>query len=114
VQSGYFQVTVKHSGKVLEIRDGSLKDHAPVQQNEANGKENQLFTVVKETGRNFRIIARSSGYAFDVSGGDKSMGNNVPVIVYPASGASNQTFKLRKQRQTPPLGNCDEIRFSAG
>ncbi len=94
IQSGYFQITVKHSGKVLEVKDGSLKDHAPVQQNEANGKDYQLFTVVKEVSGDYRFIARHSGYGFDVLGGVKALGTNVPVVVYPASGAKNQTFKL--------------------
>jgi hypothetical protein len=94
IQSGYFQITVKHSGKVLEVRDGSMKDHAVVQQNEFNGKDYQLFTVVKETGGNYRIIARHSGYGFDVLGGVNALSNNVPVVVYPATGARNQTFKL--------------------
>jgi hypothetical protein len=94
IQSGYFQIIVKHSGKVLEVRDGSMKDHAVVQQNEANGKDYQLFTVVKETGGNYRFIARHSGYGFDVLGGVNALSNNVPVVVYPATGARNQTFKL--------------------
>ena len=94
VQSGYFQITVKHSGKVLEIRDSSLMDHAPVQQGEPTGKENQHFALVKETSGNYRIIAHLSGFGFDVSGGVKATGNNNPVIVYPATGATNQTFQL--------------------
>jgi hypothetical protein len=71
-----------------------MKDHAVVQQNEANGKDYQLFTVVKETGGNYRFIARHSGYGFDVLGGVNALSNNVPVVVYPATGARNQTFKL--------------------
>ena len=94
VQSGFFQITVKHSGKVLEIRDNSPKDHASVQQSEANGKDYQLFTLVKETSGNYRIISRSTGYGFDVLGGVKSTGNNIPVVVYPATGAPNQTFRI--------------------
>jgi hypothetical protein len=94
VQSGFYQIVAKHSGKVLEIRDNSLKDHASAPQNEASGKDNQLFGLVQETTGNYRIISRSTGYGFDVLGGVKAVGDNVPVIVYPASGATNQVFKL--------------------
>jgi hypothetical protein len=94
VQSGFFQITVKHSGKALEIRNNSLKDHAEVQQGEPNGEDRQLFTLVKETSGNYRIISRSTGYGFDVSGGVKSTDDNIPVIVYPATGAANQTFRI--------------------
>ena len=76
-KSGFFTITAKHSGKVLEIRDNSMKDHAPVQQNEASGQDNQLFTLVKDPG-SYRIIARSTGYGFDVAGGVKSTNNNIP------------------------------------
>ncbi len=105
-KSGFFTITAKHSGKVLEIRDNSMKDHAPVQQNEANGQDNQLFTLVKETSNNYRIIARSTGYGFDVSGGVKSVSNNIPVIVYPATGAANQTFRIAlKKPEAEPARN---------
>jgi hypothetical protein len=93
-KSGFFTITVRHSGKVLEIRDGSLKDHAVIQQADATGQDQQLFTLVKETTGNYRIIARLTGYGFDVLGGVKSLGNNIPVVVYPATGATNQTFQL--------------------
>ena len=92
-KSGFSTITAKHSGKVLEIRDNSMKDHAPVQQNDANGQDSQLFTLVKDPG-SYRIIARSTGYGFDVAGGVKSLSNNIPVIVYPATGAANQTFRI--------------------
>jgi hypothetical protein len=103
-KSGFFTITAKHSGKVLEIRDNSMKDHAPVQQNDANGQDNQLFTLVKDPG-SYRIIARSTGYGFDVSGGVKSTSNNIPVIVYPATGAANQTFRIVEAGAKPSAQN---------
>jgi hypothetical protein len=107
VQSGFFKITAKHSSKVLEIRDSSMIDHARVQQNEFDGKDSQLFTLVKETSGNYRFIARSTGYGFDVSGGVKSTGDNIAVIVYPATGATNQTFRLVEAfgKQNGQVGN---------
>ena len=118
-QSGYFRITVKHSGKVLEIRDGSLMDHARVQQNEANGKDNQLFTLVQETGGNYRIISRSTGYGFDLLGGVGATSNGVPVIVHPATGAANQAFKIVETKEKLPapasaMNGGSIIRIDAG
>jgi hypothetical protein len=103
-KSGFFTITAKHSGKVLEIRDNSMKDHAPVQQNEATGADNQLFLLAKDP-NSYRIIARSSGYGFDVAGGVKSLSNNIPVIVYPATGAANQTFRIVEAGAKPSVPN---------
>lgn len=94
IQSGYFQITAKSSGRVLEIRDNSMKDHAVVQQNQATGAENQLFTLCRDADGNYSIIVKSSGYGFDVLGGVNALGDKIAVIVYPAGGARNQRFKL--------------------
>ncbi len=93
-QSGYYQVFAKSSGKVLQIKDNSLNDHARVEQGEPVGGEQQLFALVKDTDDSYSIIAKSSGYGFDVSGGAGAVGNNVPVIVYPPNNALNHKFKL--------------------
>ena len=94
VRSGYFKITVKSSGKVLEIKDNSLLDHAPVQQDDWTGQENQMFTLVEDTDGAFQVIVKSSGYAFDVLGGVGSVGENQQVIVYPPYAAKNHKFKL--------------------
>lgn len=94
IQSGFFKITVRHSGKVLEIRDNSMIDHSRIEQNDFNGKDYQLFALVKDASGSYRIIARSTGYGFDVLGGVKSLGDKIPVVVYPATGAPNQTFRI--------------------
>jgi hypothetical protein len=101
-QSGFFVITVKHSGKALEIRDASPNDHAAIQQAEATGRDQQLFALVQETSGNWRIVSRLTGYGFDVLGGVNSLGNNIPVIVYPATGATNQTFRLVESLEKTP------------
>jgi hypothetical protein len=101
IKSGFFQIIVKHSGKVLEIRNNSPKALAQIQQDKPNGKDFQLFTLVQDSSGNYRIISRSTGYGFDVSGGVTAISNNTPVIVYPATGASNQMFSLVQARDKP-------------
>jgi len=94
VRSGYFKIVVKSTGKVLEIKDNSLLDHARVVQDDWTGAENQMFAPVEDTDGSFQIIARSSGYAFDVLGGVGATADANPVIVYPAYAAKNHKFKL--------------------
>jgi len=79
---------------VLEIKDNSLLDHARVVQDDWTGAENQMFAPVEDTDGSFQIIARSSGYAFDVLGGVGATADANPVIVYPAYAAKNHKFKL--------------------
>jgi|GEM_PF-1011834 len=94
IQSGYYQIFAKHSGKALQIKDNSLKDHAPVEQGAPTGAENQLFTLIKDTDDSFTIVAKNSGYCFDVAGGPSSVANHSGIIVYPANNALNHKFKL--------------------
>lgn len=94
VQSGYYQIVAKCSGKALQIKDNSVKDHASIEQGAPSGADNQLFTLVKDTDDSFSIIAKSSGYGFDVAGGATATGNQVSVLLYPANNALNHKFKL--------------------
>jgi hypothetical protein len=94
VRSGYFKIVVKSTGKVLEIKDNSLIDHAPVVEGDWTGAENQMFTLVEDSDGSFQIIARGSGYAFDVLGGVGAVADANPVVVYPPYAAKNHKFKL--------------------
>lgn len=94
VTSGWFHIVVKSTGKVLEIKDGSLLDHARVQQADASDGENQLFALVEDSDGSWNIVAKSSGYCFDILGGVKAVDDHTPVIVYPAGNARNHKFSL--------------------
>jgi hypothetical protein len=96
----WYSIIAIHCAKGLEIRDNSMKDHAPVQQNEAHGGDNQLFLLAKDPG-SYRISARSSGYGFDVSDGVNATNSNVPVIVHPVSGSVYRTFKIVEAMPSP-------------
>jgi formylglycine-generating enzyme required for sulfatase activity len=92
IQSGYYQIRVKSGGLVLQIKDDSLADHAPVELGKPTGQDNQLFTLVRDTNDSFSIIAKSSGYGLDVAGGVGAVGDHVPVIVYPPNNSLNHKF----------------------
>jgi len=92
-QSGYYQIFSKDGG-ALQIRDASMLDHAPVEEGPSNGADSQLFTLVKDTDDAYSIVAKSSGYGFDVSGGAGSVGDGAQVIVYPAGNALNHKFAI--------------------
>ncbi len=79
---------------MLQIRDASLLDHAPVEQNVSTGDDNQLFALVKDTDDDYSIVVKSSGYCLDVSGGAGSVGDAVPVIVYCPGNALNHKFAI--------------------
>ena len=78
----------------MEVKEGSDKDHASIQQNVSNGRDYQLFSFVQNGRGASAIIAKNSGYGFDVLGGVQSMANHMQVIQYPSSGASNQFFRI--------------------
>lgn len=94
IKGSYFQIIAVCSNKSLEIRNGSLKDHDTVQQNQFYEQDCQLFTLIKNSNGTFAIVNKNSGYGFDILGGSKSFGNNTAVIQYSASGAPNQLFRI--------------------
>ncbi len=102
VRSGYFKIVVKSTGKVVEVKDNSMLDHARVVQGDWAGGDNQMFTLVQDTDGSFQIVARSNGYALDVLGGAAAIGDGVPVIVYPPFAAKNHKFRLVEA--PPPAG----------
>jgi hypothetical protein len=83
----WYSITAVHSGKALEIEGGidGKANGLVLQQNEPTGAANQLFALVKETSGNYRIIARSTGYGFDVLGGVKAMGDNAYIPPFDAA-----------------------------
>lgn len=104
-QGAYYQIFVKSSGKVLQIKDNSMSDHASVEQSDPTGADNQLFTLVKDTDDSYSIVAKSSGYCFDVSGDVSDVGNNARVVVCPPDNALNHKFQLFEAS----LGNFEPV-----
>lgn len=89
----FYQVVVKHSGKCLDVKDGS-KDHAaPVIQYSCNGGGNQQWRFV-DLGNGYSfLIARHSDMCLNVA--YASMQHAAPVVQAICSNGPNEHWRLR-------------------
>ncbi|MDJ1433218.1 RICIN domain-containing protein [Halostagnicola sp. A-GB9-2] len=77
IEPGTYRVVAEHSGKVLEVADGSTSSGAQIQQGEWNDQPHQRWTVEGEMdGRqgNFTLTAEHSGMGIAFSGADAVQG----------------------------------------
>jgi hypothetical protein len=81
-----------HSGKVMDVRGGSVDDGTPIVQYLPGGGDNQLFLVEGLGGGNVRLVAAHCGKVLDVSGG--SLENGAELVLWPWSNSDNQRFKI--------------------
>ena len=82
------------SGKGLDVRDGSRRDGANVQQWDFAGSPNQVWDVVERGSGQVAIINRGSGLALDVTEGAQQDGGNVQQ--YRFAGGRNQLWRLQR------------------
>mgnify|MGYP000828252405 CR=1 FL=1 len=91
--NGYYKITAKHSGKVLDVYWEKMEAGANVQQYYWNNGDNQQW-VVKDAGDGYyKIIARHSGMALDVYNSEQSSGANVEQ--YPWKNSDNQKWVVK-------------------
>ena len=97
----FYQITVRHSGKCLEVAGGpsALWNGTPVVQRDCDYAENQQwkFTPLGPTDE-YSITARHSGKVLDVFGGIFSLGNNVDVQQRDYNGLANQRWLVVDRR----------------
>ena len=108
-EEGYYRITVRHSGKVLDVLDASLEDFAPVVQNTPNGGASQQWSVEPVGDGYYRLLARHSGKALNVTGA--SPVNGALVIQYTSVGAMNEQWLLRSLTTAPQPTSADVVRF---
>ncbi|MFE9044991.1 RICIN domain-containing protein [Streptomyces sp. NPDC007818] len=89
---GYRTLTVRSSGKCLDITGGALTDGAEAVQYACGSQHNQQFTVAARSDGHVELISRSSGKCLDVAGG--STADGARVIQYACGGRPNQQWKL--------------------
>ena len=90
--NGYYKITAKHSGKVLDVYWEKMEAGANVQQYYWNNGDNQQW-VVKDAGDGyFYIISKSNSLYMDVYGGVAS--NNVNIDTYTGHGGTSEKWKL--------------------
>ena len=89
---GYYKITAKHSGKVLDVYWEKMEAGANVQQYYWNNGDNQQW-VVKDAGDGyFYIISKANSLYMDVYGGVAS--NDVNIDTYTGHGGTSEKWKL--------------------
>ncbi|OIJ63602.1 hypothetical protein WN71_032780 [Streptomyces mangrovisoli] len=81
-----------HSGKVMDVRGGSVDDGAQGVQFSPGVGDNQRFLVESVGDGYVRLVAAHSGKVLDVAGG--SQDNGAQLVQWPWSGGDNQRFQI--------------------
>lgn len=95
---GYYKVVNKNSGKVLDVYGASTANGGAIKQYPYDGGTNQQFSLVLVqnppiiSGKVYRINARNSGKALDVSG--NSTANGALINQWTYGGGANQKWKI--------------------
>jgi hypothetical protein len=92
METAYYTITAKHSGKCLDVSGASAQDGAAVIQWPGNGGDNQKWKLVSAGDGYFNIIAKHSGKYLDVSG--VSPDNGAGIIQWAGWGGDNQKFRI--------------------
>ncbi|NJP91775.1 family 43 glycosylhydrolase [Nonomuraea sp. FMUSA5-5] len=91
--TGYDRLTVRHSGKCADVRNGSTANLAPVIQYDCNGGTNQQWRVQSISGGHVQIIARNSAKCLDVNG--NSTADGAALQQYSCGTGTNQQWTLQ-------------------
>lgn len=92
VEEDDYNIIARHSGKCLDVYNGSLDNTANVQQWECLNYANQRWQLVATDSGYYKIVARHSGKVLDVYGGSGADGANVQQYGY--GGGWNQQWQL--------------------
>lgn len=95
----YYKITVRHSGKCLEVYGGAtnLWNGASIIQGDCNDTQNQQWMFILVRPGVYKIRARHSGKVMDVFGGLYSTGNGVHVQQRDDNGLLNQLWAVRQR-----------------
>ncbi|MFI2431731.1 RICIN domain-containing protein [Streptomyces sp. NPDC018693] len=78
LNDGYYTIRASHSGKCLDVTQGSQANGARVYQWHCNGQPNQEWKLVQRPNGYFSLVARHSGKCMEVAGG--SLANGAVVV----------------------------------
>ncbi|AUD06426.1 hypothetical protein CWM47_34065 [Spirosoma pollinicola] len=92
VSGALYTIIAKHSGKALELYNGSRDDGGRIVQWSVNGGDNQKWLFTNLNNGYYSIKSVSSGKLLDVYG--VSMDNGASVLQWSSNGQYNQQFKL--------------------
>lgn len=93
IESGAtYSIIAKHSGKALDVANGSTADRAKVHQWTYGGTSNQKWIVTSLNNGYYALKAVHSGKLLDVD--NRSMADGADVQQWPGNGGDNQQFRL--------------------
>lgn len=87
-----FALVARHSGKCLDVENGSLANGANIRQWPCNGYTPQSFRLQSASGGYFHLVNVNSGKVADVA--SASMSNGANVLQWTNTGGTNQQFQL--------------------
>src|SRR6266545_1186702 len=90
-----YTLTVRHSGKLADVFNGSTADNANAVQWTANGQPNQRWQFRDLGGGQFNIVSANSGKCMDVFGGPGATGDGVRVVQWTCNGGTNQQWRIQ-------------------
>lgn len=85
-------LTAQHSGKSLDVAEGSYSDGGNVQQWTDNGSAQQQWKVIDTGGGYYKLISQLSGKVLEVAGSSAADGGNVQQ--WADNGGSSQKWKI--------------------
>lgn len=97
IGNGYYKLTAKHSGMVLECDSSTYKAGANVRQGVWDGSDGQLWKFVS-AGDNSYTVKSKTGTVLDIDSAVYAAGTNVQT--YKANGTDAQKWKLNKEYET--------------
>ncbi|WP_051393698.1 RICIN domain-containing protein [Glycomyces arizonensis] len=90
--SAWYQIVSRHSGKVLDVDQGSTDNGAAIVQWTDNDSTNQQFRFLDSGDGYYRIQARHSGKVIDVY--EASTDNGADLVQWTDNGGANQQFQV--------------------
>ena len=96
LSGGYYKLTMKNSGKVLQAQDAGRSSGTNVQEYKDTGSDSQRW-IIREAGNGwYYIISKPSGLYLDVSGNKAANGQNVQIYSEVKNNAQKWRFIERK------------------
>ncbi len=95
LKNGY-QLVAKHSGRCLDVKDGSTANTATLQQWDClspQTNQNQVFSLVPQGNAYYQIVARHSNRCVDVTNGSQSQGTVLQQYDCIGAGQTNQIWQ---------------------
>jgi len=88
-------LTVRHSGKLLDVFNASTVDGADVVQWAANGQANQRWQFRDAGGGYYQVVGAASGKCLDANGGVSATGDGVKIVQWTCHTGANQQWRLQ-------------------